>query len=168
MLQRGKPTSSMKPDARLTTGPIGRTLLMFSLPVLGSNILQSLNASINSVWVGRYLGEAALTATSNANIILFFLLGVVLALAATIASSAGSIVVGKVREQSSNLILTTGWSMFWGTCMVALWCLASGQQFILPHTTPYVLGLLHLADGVEGARRRIRTAQAFIPRFGLA
>ncbi len=29
----------MKPDARLTTGPIGRTLLMFSLPVLGSNIL---------------------------------------------------------------------------------------------------------------------------------
>ncbi|MCY1353208.1 MATE efflux family protein [compost metagenome] len=65
----------MKPDARLTTGPIGRTLLLFSLPVLGSNILQSLNASINSVWVGRFLGEAALTATSNANIILFFLLG---------------------------------------------------------------------------------------------
>lgn len=48
----------MKPDARLTTGPIGRTLLLFSLPVLGSNILQSLNASVNSVWVGRFLGEA--------------------------------------------------------------------------------------------------------------
>ena len=67
----------MKPDARLVTGPIGRTLLLFSLPVLGSNILQSLNASINSIWVGHYLGEAALTATSNANIVLFFLLGVV-------------------------------------------------------------------------------------------
>ena len=80
----------MKPDARLTTGPIGRTLLMFSLPVLGSNILQSLNASINSVWVGRYLGEAALTATSNANIILFFLLGVVFGI-----SMANTIMIGQ-------------------------------------------------------------------------
>jgi drug/metabolite transporter (DMT)-like permease len=74
-----------------------------------------------------------------------FLLGLGLGICASIASAAGSIVVGKVREKSSNLILTTGWSMFWGTCMVALWCVASGQQFILPHTTPYVLGLLHLA-----------------------
>jgi drug/metabolite transporter (DMT)-like permease len=73
------------------------------------------------------------------------LLGLVLGIAASITSAAGSIVVGKVREQSTNLILTTGWSMFWGTCMVALWCVASGQPFILPHTTSYVLGLLHLA-----------------------
>ena len=42
-------------------------------------------------------------------------------------------------------MLTTGWSMFWGTSMVALWCLLSGQSFVLPHTTSYVLGLLHLA-----------------------
>jgi drug/metabolite transporter (DMT)-like permease len=74
-----------------------------------------------------------------------FLLGLLLGIGASIASAAGSIVVGKVREQSTNLILTTGWSMFWGTCMVALWCVASGQSFILPHTTSYVLGLLHLA-----------------------
>jgi drug/metabolite transporter (DMT)-like permease len=73
------------------------------------------------------------------------LLGLLLGIGASITSAAGSIVVGKVREQSTNLILTTGWSMFWGTCMVALWCVASGQQFILPHTTSYVLGLLHLA-----------------------
>lgn len=73
------------------------------------------------------------------------LLGLGLGIAASIASAGGSIVVAKVREQSSNLILTTGWSMFWGTCMVALWCVASGQSFILPHTASYVLGLLHLA-----------------------
>ncbi len=80
----------MKPDTRLTTGPIGRTLLAFSLPVLGSNILQSLNASINAVWVGRFLGESALTATSNANIILFFLLGVVFGI-----SMANTIMIGQ-------------------------------------------------------------------------
>jgi drug/metabolite transporter (DMT)-like permease len=73
------------------------------------------------------------------------LLGLGLGICASIASAAGSIVVSKVREQSGNLILTTGWSMFWGTCMVALWCVASGQPFVLPHTTSYVLGLLHLS-----------------------
>ena len=51
--------------------------MIFSLPVLGSNVLQSLNGSINAVWVGRFLGEAALTATSNANLVLFLILGTV-------------------------------------------------------------------------------------------
>lgn len=74
-----------------------------------------------------------------------FILGVALGICASIASSAGSIVVGKVREQSTNLMLTTGWSMFWGTCMVALFCVLTGQRFVLPHTLSYVLGLLHLA-----------------------
>ena len=58
-----------KPGQRdLTAGHIGRTLLAFALPTLGSNILQSLNGSINAIGVGRYLGEGALAATSNANI----------------------------------------------------------------------------------------------------
>ena len=61
----------------LTTGPIGRTLIAFALPTLGSNILQSLNGSINAIWVGRFLGEDALAATSNANIIMFLMFGAV-------------------------------------------------------------------------------------------
>ena len=61
----------------LLTGPIGPTLLAFALPTLGSNILQSLNGSINAIWVGRFLGETALAATSNANIIMFLMFGAV-------------------------------------------------------------------------------------------
>lgn len=61
----------------LTLGPIGPTLLSFALPTLGSNILQSLNGSINTIWVGRFLGENALGATSNANIIMFLMFGMV-------------------------------------------------------------------------------------------
>lgn len=57
----------------LTEGPIARTLLMFALPTLAANILQSLNASINMVWVGRFLGERALAATANASNILFMI-----------------------------------------------------------------------------------------------
>ncbi len=69
------------PSARggrdLTTGPIGKTLLVFALPTLATNILQSLNGSINSIWVGRFLGESALAATSNANNIMFLMFAAV-------------------------------------------------------------------------------------------
>lgn len=61
----------------LTTGPIGATLLAFALPTLGSNVLQSMNGSINAIWVGRFLGESALAATSNAHNIMFLLFGAV-------------------------------------------------------------------------------------------
>ncbi|MFN3458793.1 MAG: MATE family efflux transporter [Novosphingobium sp.] len=55
----------------LTSGPILKTLVLFSAPTLASNILQSLNGSINSIWVGRMLGEGALAATANANVVMF-------------------------------------------------------------------------------------------------
>ncbi len=61
----------------LTSGPIARTLLLFALPTLASNILQSLNGSINAIWVGRFLGENALAATSNANLVMFLMLAAV-------------------------------------------------------------------------------------------
>jgi len=70
----------------LTEGSIRVGLFKFSLPILFANILQSLNGSVNSIWVGRFLGEAALTATSNANTVMFLLIGAAfgVALAATI------------------------------------------------------------------------------------
>ena len=57
----------------LTEGSIGPTLLKFALPTLASSILQSLNGTINAIWVGRFLGEGALAATSNANMVMFLL-----------------------------------------------------------------------------------------------
>jgi putative MATE family efflux protein len=57
----------------LTQGPIASTLLRFALPTLASSILQSLNGTVNAIWVGRFLGEGALAATSNANMVMFLL-----------------------------------------------------------------------------------------------
>jgi len=77
------PTSASRPGAahrqpprrNLTEGPIGRTLFMFALPVLGGNALQSLNGTVNAFWVSHSLGVSAVTAISNANIIMMLLLG---------------------------------------------------------------------------------------------
>jgi len=76
----------MNAPRSLTEGSISRGLLRFALPILYANVLQSLNGSVNSIWVGRYLGEAALTATSNANTVMFLLIGAAfgIAMAATI------------------------------------------------------------------------------------
>lgn len=79
-------SSMQRPNHALTQGAIGKTLFLFTLPILAGNVLQSLNGSVNAIWIGHGLGEAALAAASNANTILFFLLGAVfgIGMAATI------------------------------------------------------------------------------------
>src|SRR3954462_1831191 len=78
----------------LTQGPIARTLIAFTLPTLGSNVLQSLNASVNAIWVGHFLGEAPLTAATNANMVLFLLMaavfGIVMATGIMVGQSVGA------------------------------------------------------------------------------
>jgi putative MATE family efflux protein len=64
------------PKHSLTEGSIAPALLFFSMPILFGNILQSVNGSVNAVWVGKFLGEAALAAVGNSNVIMFLLFGV--------------------------------------------------------------------------------------------
>lgn len=64
-------------QGNLTQGPLTRTLLVFAMPQLVGNVLQSLNGSINAIWVGQLLGDEALAATANANILMFLLFALV-------------------------------------------------------------------------------------------
>jgi hypothetical protein len=57
--------SKAKTKPILTEGPIAKTLLIFFWPILLGNVLQSLNGSINSIWVGKFLGEQALAANGQ-------------------------------------------------------------------------------------------------------
>src|SRR5689334_10708362 len=88
----------------LTDGPIARALFFFTLPILASNVLQSLNGSVNAIWVGHYLGEAALTATSNANIILFFLISLVFGVGMAAAILVGQSIGARNREQAKRVV----------------------------------------------------------------
>lgn len=69
----------------------------------------------------------------------------VLAVFGSITTSAGSVLVSKVREHSTNLMLTMAWSMLWGAIMVAAWALLSGQHFVVPRTPSYWGGLVYLS-----------------------
>jgi putative MATE family efflux protein len=63
----------------LTEGPITPALLMFSLPVLGGNVLQTLNGTVNQFFVSHTpgLGVTAITALGNSNTLMFLLMGAV-------------------------------------------------------------------------------------------
>ncbi|SDC53127.1 putative efflux protein, MATE family [Paenibacillus sp. UNCCL117] len=74
----------------LTEGPLAKKLLVFAMPILLGNVMQSLNGTINAIWVGNFLGEGAFAATSNANNIMFFLLSLVFGI-----GMASTILVGQ-------------------------------------------------------------------------
>lgn len=83
----------------LTEGPIGRKLLLFALPILAGNVAQALNNSINAIWIGRYLGETALTGAVNANNVIFLLLGSIFGMSmVTTIMIAQSIGANKVEQ----------------------------------------------------------------------
>lgn len=148
-----------RPGRDLTTGPITSTLLVFALPVLGANVLQSLNGSINSIFVGRLLGEAALTATSNANLVLFLLLGTVfgIGMAATIlvAQSVGAKDVAHARR-----IVGTSASFFFAVSAVFA---IFGWIFV-----DQILGALGTpADALPLARSYLRIIFIAVPAMNL-
>lgn len=74
----------------LTQGPIVKTLLLFSIPTLLSNLVQTLNGTINSIFVGQLVGEGAVAATANGNMILFVVFSTVFGF-----GTASSILIGQ-------------------------------------------------------------------------
>src|SRR3954469_3549738 len=104
----------------LTQGSIGPTLLTFALPTLASSILQSLNGTINAIWVGRFLGENALAATSNANMVMFLLTAFVFGF-----GMASTILIGqswgrKDVDGARRIFGTAGGSFLLATIIIAV------------------------------------------------
>jgi len=105
----------------LTTGPIFATLVLFTLPTLASNILHSLNGSINSIWVAHFLGEAALAATANANIIMFLMFSIIFGL-----GMAANVVVGQAFGRGDLDAARRAFGTAMGFCFVLALIIAVG------------------------------------------
>ena len=56
----------IKKTVDLTEGSIPKKLLLFALPLMAGNILQQLYNIVDTVVVGKYLGEDALAAVGSA------------------------------------------------------------------------------------------------------
>jgi putative MATE family efflux protein len=116
--------STSPPD--LLTAPPTRSLLLFALPTLASNVLNSVNASINAIWVGQFLGDVGLAATSNGNLVVFLMFALVfgfgMAASIVIAQSMGRGDIAGVRRA-----VGAGFGLFLGLGLgvgVLGWCAA--------------------------------------------
>ncbi len=112
----------------LTQGPITKTLLLFSLPVLGGNALQSLNGSVNQFWVSHTLGISAITAIGNSNIIMMLMLGSIFG----ISMAANILVAQAVGARDIHLVkkvMGTATSFFVSLALV----MAVVGYFTAPH-----------------------------------
>lgn len=107
----------MKQSRSLTEGSISRGLFQFAAPILCTNLLQSLNGSFNSVLVGRYLGEAALTAVSNAQLLIFVLTGAALGIAMAAMILVGQC-IGANNLAEAKRVVGTSATFFAGIAVV--------------------------------------------------
>ena len=127
-----------KPSSQqdLTQGPIARTLLVFALPILAGNVLQSLNGSVNAIWVGRFLGEKALAATANANNIMFFLIGAVFGVGMAATILVGQAMGAKDTAQAKRVIGTSATFFFGVSVVIALLGLPLSRHILVWMATP--------------------------------
>ncbi len=122
-----KPRGPGRGGFDLTQGPITRTLLMFTLPTLAANVLQSLNGSINAIWVGHFLGEAALAATANATIIMFLLFSTIFGF-----GMAANVVVGQSMGRGDIHAARKAFGSSVGFCLVLTIILAGAGWIFAP------------------------------------
>lgn len=63
----------MKEEQDLTTGCVSKKLILFAVPLLFGNLLQSFYSIVDMLVVGRFVGETGLAAISNASMISFII-----------------------------------------------------------------------------------------------
>ncbi len=117
----------------LTQGPITSTLLLFSLPVLGGNALQSLNGSVNQFWVSHTLGVTAITAIGNSNIVMMLMLGSLFG----ISMAANILVAQSVGARNMHMI-----KKVMGTAIGFFMALALALAVIGYFLAPHILALM--------------------------
>ena len=67
-------------DHQLTKGPITKSLLLFSLPMILGNLLQQFYNIADTFIVGQYIGSNALAAVGSSFTIMTFLTSIILGL----------------------------------------------------------------------------------------
>ena len=124
-----------QPDGALTSGPVARVLLAFAMPTIAASMLQTLNLSINAMWVGHLLGHEALAATANVNLILGLVhmvtLGFGMAVTILIARAMGADDIGAMRRHLGagvGLFSLAGLAIAVAGTVAAPWLLAPMQM----------------------------------------
>lgn len=96
----------------MTEGNILRHLAVFSAPMFLGNLLQALYNTVDSIWVGRFLGAEALGAVSVSFPVIFALIavimGITMATTTMVSQYAGARQFDMVRKTINNSVVLLG------------------------------------------------------------
>jgi putative MATE family efflux protein len=138
----------MQTKLSLTEGSIPRALLLFALPILYGSVLQSLNGSVNAMWVGHFLGQAAFAAAGNANVVMFMLFGVIFGFSMATTVMVAQCVGAKNMPEAKRVVGTSA------AFFLALSLTLAAVGWV---ATPMLLRWLHTpADAVPSALAYMR------------
>lgn len=159
MSEPGSSRAAAGSPAAFIERPVTRTLVTFSLPILASSMLQSLNGSINAAWIGRLLGNRALTGAANANSLIFVLAGAVFGLGMSTTVMVGQALGAKNLALAKSAV-GTGTAFFAGVAAILG---AVGYEF-----APQLLTAMHTpSDALELAVSYLRVLLVALPGFYL-
>ncbi len=88
----------------LIDGSILKNLLIFSWPIIISDLLQSMYSAIDALWVGRLIGPDALAAVSASMPIMFLLISFLIGLAVSTVIMVGQAYGMKDMEFLSKIL----------------------------------------------------------------
>jgi len=127
----------------MTTGSPMQKLVQFSIPLLVGNLAQQMYNTVDSIVVGKYIGDTALAAVGTAGPILNLLLVLFMGIATGASILASQYFGAKDRDTLSRVVGTT----------IALTVLSSLVVMVIGYfASPFLIGLMSPpADVGEGA-----------------
>jgi putative MATE family efflux protein len=153
----------------MTVGSIPRHLVMFSLPMLAGNSIQTAYSIVNAVWVGRGLGKTDLAAVTVSFPVIFVLIavaaGLTMATSILVSQFAGAQNWPSLRNvvQTSTLMLTvvsllflivgelaTPWILRMMDTPPEVYALALGYMRIFLVSIPFWFGVFLMAAMLRG------------------
>ena len=135
----------------MTEGKIALPLVAFTVPLVLGNLFQLTYNAVDSVIVGRYVGEEALAAVGTSaplmNIALLFISGLCMGASILMSSQYGSRDYGLLSRQiSATFLAGCGFSLAFSLLLVELYYLVNhGNFFVLkffPDIFLYNIGVL--------------------------
>ena len=139
----------------MTKGTPWKAILMFTLPMLIGNIAQQLYSTVDSIVVGKYIGDGALASVGSTLPLLNMLLVLFMGISAGASIMVSQYFGAKDREKLSHTI---------GTCITvtAISCI-----FLMLATAPFIRPVLEIlntpADIIDGCEDYL-----FISLMGIA
>lgn len=128
----------------LTQGPVGKTLLLFSLPMIVGNLLQQLYNIADTLIVGRFLGSGALAAVGSSYTLMTFLPSVFLGLCMG-SGAVFSIRFGEGEMEKLQESITAAFLL--------IFTVTAALNFLVFLLIDPILGLLQVPEEIYGMMR---------------